>query len=306
MATTGRRGTPGVRQRGTGRQAPWQATVRGPDGRERTKTFRTMVEAQRWRTAELVAMNAGEWVDPRAGKVAFGDFAEDWRRSQVHRPATADLVESHMRNHVLPKFGARPLASIRPSDVQTWVKGLSDDLAPATIKLVFRYTSMVFKAAVVDGLIARNPCVGAKLPPRPRVQVVPLETAEVLAVIEAMPDHLRCAAALGAGTGLRQGEAMGVTVDRVDFLRRQLVIDRQLVTPQRGRPYLGPLKTPASVRTLPLPDFVLGELARHLERFQPGQWGLRTCERVACIATLQEVTAKRRFAFPSSTHGLFG
>jgi hypothetical protein len=36
---------------------------------------------------------------------------------------------------------------------------------------------------------------------------------------------------LGLGAGVRQSEATGLTVDRVDFLRRQLTVDRQLVSP---------------------------------------------------------------------------
>jgi integrase len=154
------------------------------------------------------------------------------------------------------------------------VRGLSEELAPATVELVFRYVSMPFTAAVGDRLIARNPCAGVKLPKRPRPQVVPLATEEVLAVIDAMPAHLRCAAVLGAGAGLRQGEALGVTRDRVNFLRRQLVVDQQLLTVKGKAPYLGPPKTLSSVRTLPLPDFVLGELAQHMERYTPGPWGL--------------------------------
>jgi integrase len=176
--------------------------------------------------------------------------------------------------HVLPRFGNRPLASIRPSEIQAWARGLSDELAPATTELVFRFVFAIFKAAVDDRLIARNPCVGTKLPRRVRAQVIPLETAQVLAVIDAMPERLRAAAVLGAGCGLRQGEALGVTVDRVDFLRRQLVVDRQLLTLTGQAPHLAPPKTPSSVRTLPLADFVLTKLARHVEHFEPGEGGL--------------------------------
>jgi len=123
-------------------------------------------------------------------------------------------------------------------------------------------------------LIARNPCLEVKLPQRERQQVEPLDTSEVLSLIEAMPDRLRAVAVLGAGAGLRQGEALGVTLDRVNFLRRQLVVDRQLVTLAGHDPYLAPPKTLASVRTIPLPQFVTSELARHLEQFEPGEWEL--------------------------------
>ena len=48
---------------------------------------------------------------------------------------------------------------------------------------------------------------------------------------------------------MRQGECLGLTVDRVDFLRRVMHVDRQLVTVS-GRPaFLTPPKTSASVRS---------------------------------------------------------
>ncbi|MGZ4561210.1 MAG: site-specific integrase, partial [Mycobacteriaceae bacterium] len=56
-------------------------------------------------------------------------------------------------------------------------------------------------------------------------------------------------------------------VDRVDFLRRELRVDRQLVTPQKGFPTFGPPKTGASVRTIPLPQMVVASLAAHLQQY---------------------------------------
>jgi integrase len=261
---------PSVRRRGTG----WQATYRGPDHHERTRTFPRKIDADRWVTDQLAALNRGEWVDPRNGRTTFGAFAEAWRKSQIHSPGTAELIEGHFRRHVLPTFGHRPLASVRPSEIQALVKRLSEHLSPGTVEFVFRYVSGVFKAAAVDRLISGNPCSGARLPKKQPVQVEPLPTAEVLAIISAMPERLRGAAVLGAGAGLRQGEACGVTLDRVDFLRRQVVVDRQILTPVGAPPRFGPPKTQASNRTVPLCGYVLGELARHLEHFEPGDQGL--------------------------------
>jgi integrase len=72
---------------------------------------------------------------------------------------------------------------------------------------------------------------------------------------------------LAAGTGLRQGEAFGLTLDRVDFLRRRVRVDRQLVQVGSGAPAFGPPKTAASVRTVPMADVTLQALARHLEAY---------------------------------------
>jgi integrase len=68
---------------------------------------------------------------------------------------------------------------------------------------------------------------------------------------------------------MRQGECLGLTVDRLDFLRRVVHVDRQLVT-VTGRPsFLTAPKTAASVRTIPLPQVVLDALAAHLGAFPP-------------------------------------
>ncbi len=70
---------------------------------------------------------------------------------------------------------------------------------------------------------------------------------------------------LGAGAGLRFGEATGLIVPRAELLRRRI---RVLEQAQNGA--LGPLKTKASQRVVPVSDWVIEEIAAHLERFGPG------------------------------------
>lgn len=104
--------------------------------------------------------------------------------------------------------------------------------------------------------------------------LVPLTVAEVRALAAAAPPELEAAVVVGACTGLRQGELFGLTGDRVAWLKRELVVDRQLVTPTKGKPTFGPCKTSRSVRTVPVVDHALGVLAQHVERFGPGDDGL--------------------------------
>ena len=75
---------------------------------------------------------------------------------------------------------------------------------------------------------------------------------------------------LGAATGLRPGELFGVTVDRVDFLRRLIHVDRQLT--RAG--ILGPPKSDTSHRVVPLTDSVLLEVSEHLARWPVDGSGL--------------------------------
>jgi integrase len=86
--------------------------------------------------------------------------------------------------------------------------------------------------------------------------------------------RLEALVTLAAGTGMRPGECFGLTVDRVRFLERTAMVDRQLVTVQGQAPCLGPPKTRASNRTIPLPQVVVDALAAHLAEFPAAPDGL--------------------------------
>jgi integrase len=175
--------------------------------------------------------------------------------------------------HVLPTFENRPIAAVRTSEVQAWVSGL--ELAPSTVEVAYGKLAAIFRAAVEDRVIARSPCTRSiRLPRTEGDEVLPMPPEQVAAMVGAVGDRYRALVVLLAGTGLRPGEALGLTVDRVNFLRRTIRVDRQLVTLANETPKLGPVKTPSSVRTVPAPQSVLDELARHLERYSPGPDGL--------------------------------
>jgi integrase len=86
-------------------------------------------------------------------------------------------------------------------------------------------------------------------------------------LVAALPERFRALAILGAGSGMRQGEAFGLSVDRINFLRRTVQVDRQLVLVQGHEPFLAPPKTAKSHRTIPLPQVVINALAAHLATF---------------------------------------
>ena len=71
---------------------------------------------------------AGAYVDTAAGKTTFEQYAETWRSVQVHRPSTSAQIETHLRRHVYPHLGRRPLGQLRPSEHQAWAKHLSGEL----------------------------------------------------------------------------------------------------------------------------------------------------------------------------------
>ena len=185
-----------------------------------------------------------------------------------------------MRRHAYPTLGDRPLSSILPSEVQAWVRrlGTTDGdrkaLAPATVGVLHSIVSSVFKAAVRDRRLMANPCEGTKLPKPEWVKVTPPTTEQVAVLRDSIGvPALRAVVTFTAGTGLRQGEVFGLTVDRLNMLRRGVTVDRQLVQLTNQPPRLGPPKTKASVRTVPLPQVVVDALAAHLARHGRGDVG---------------------------------
>ena len=248
----------------------WRARYREhPGGPQRARHFDRKSEAERFLARVTSQLLEGSYVHSTAGRRPFAEYAAAWQESQVHRPTTVVQVDAHLRNHMLPAFGDRPVASIRPSEVQAWVRRLSDVLAPATVEVVYRIFAAILNAAVDDRLITRSPCIGVRLPRQARRPVDPPTVEQIEALIDAMPDRYRALVVLAAGTGLRQDECFGLTVDRVDFLRRTIKVDRQLVLAATGSPQFGPPKE-ASVRTVPLPSVVATALAAHLERWPVG------------------------------------
>jgi integrase len=252
----------------------WRARYRDPQGKEHAKHFDRKIDGERWLTTVEHSKLTGEYVDPGAGRITFETYAEEWRAVQVHRPSTAAQVETNLRRNVYPVIGNRPIGQIRTSEVQAMVKGLSATLAPGTVELVYRYTAAVFLAAVRDRVITSTPCEGIKLPKAERRQVVPMSLGQVVGLTEGLPERYRALVTLGAGSGLRQGEAFGLTVDRVDFLRGTVKVDRQLVLMPSGPPTFGPPKTEASYRTIPVPQLVVDALSAHLAEFGRGTDGL--------------------------------
>ena len=128
------------------------------------------------------------------------------------------------------------------------------------------------EAAVRDRMIPFSPCVDIRLPhKKPANLLQVLTTDQVLDLAEAVPDRYHHLIVAECGMGLRPGELFGLTVDRVDFLKRTVRIDQQLVRDRTdgGVKLSNKLKTRTSYRTLPLASMVADALAAHLDLYGP-------------------------------------
>jgi integrase len=113
--------------------------------------------------------------------------------------------------------------------------------------------------------VAWNPCLGVELPRTEKDLVVPLTLAQIEAVADAIGEYYRPLVTLGAGAGLRISEALGLPILNIDWLGKQLKVRQQVVRVNRVTS-IGPVKTHASLRTVPMAPVVVAELAAYLER----------------------------------------
>jgi len=259
----------------TRRGPRYEVRLRGPDGTERSRTSRTLRDAERYERDQRAMFDRGNWIDPRGASLPLEQFALRWLSERPDlRPRTLELYESLLRRHILPAFGGLPLRKIAPSLVRSWNAALACK-HPITAAKAYRLLSGMLNTAVADELIGRNPCAvrGAaqeRSPERPMVSI-----AEVDALVAAMPEPWRLAVELAARRlavelaawcHLRVGEVLGLERRDVDLLHRRIHIERTAYD-IGGRLELGPPKTEAGRRTVSIPPHILPSIERHLRTF---------------------------------------
>ncbi|MFF2749498.1 tyrosine-type recombinase/integrase [Kitasatospora sp. NPDC058048] len=256
---------------GTGKR--YRARYEGPDGKEKSKSFpdRQKRQAENWLIETEADMSRGQYIDPRAGRTTFQQFAERWLKAQTTDPASQILVETRLRLHAFPRIGQRPLDSFRPSHIQELVKELEQSpISGGYARNIYSDVRAVLSAAVDDGLLNRNPCGAASVRP-PTVEtrrVVPWLPEQVFAVRGALPERYQAMADLGAGCGLRQGEIVGLAEDDTfDFESGTVRVLRQ-VKQIRGKAVFAPPKCNKE-RDVPLPSSVAAAVRAHMDAYKP-------------------------------------
>lgn len=254
----------------------YRARYQGPDRRWRSRTFDRRIDAQRWLNNELVKLDRGEWVDPRAGRVLFESVADRWMAGRATlRASTQARHQSYLNSLVLPHLGDRPIGSVQPSDLDAWIADLgAEGKAPATVQKAWQIASGVFRLAVRDRLIALSPARDVRLPKIERKEPIAFTVEEVMRLADAIDPRYRALVLVGAFGGLRIGELAGLQLGDFDPLR-SLIRVRRTASDVRGEVIVGPPKTAKSIRTVVLPRSITEHLVDHLARLDetgPEAW----------------------------------
>ncbi len=253
MATISKRGT------------RWRVRYIGPDGKQKSISCATKIEAEkRAREAER-SVDRGEWRDPRRGAVTVSEWSEQWLRTRVDlRPTTRARMESIVRLHVQKRFGDRKLSSLSNYDVRAWVSEMVDaGVGTTTIrKSVFALRKML-DAAIADRRISVNAAAVVDVPAEQQADQMFLTRDEVDILADVILPRYRAMILLAAYGGLRWGELVALRRDRIDTLRSRVTVSETAIQ-VGGKIEFGPPKTKKSKRVVPVARQVMREVEQHL------------------------------------------
>jgi integrase len=249
----------------------YRARYVAPDGSEKSKSFPDKQKrlAENWLTNIEADMSRGQYIEPRAARTTFREYAERWLAVLTTDLTSRAAVEGRLRLHALPYLGVRPIGSFQPEHIREWTRQLEEAVTSAAYRrLIFDAVSSVFNAAVDDRLLSSNPCRARSVKaPRPAPsRVHPWTAAQVFAVRAGLPERYQAVVDVGAGCGLRQGEIFGLAVDNIGDLGWLYV--RQQVKKVRGTLVFAPPKR-GKLRDVPLDPEVSAVLSEHMKRFPP-------------------------------------
>lgn len=287
-----------ARGRGIG---PWKAEYRDAAGKRHSQSgFSTKAEGVAWVSEQLAGVRRGRHIAPSAGKKSLGEWHGEWWASRVAELSTAATDAGRIKKYVLPRWEDHQLGAIRHTAVQGWVRELQKaGLAPATVRSIYQLLNSMLEAARKDDLIPDNPARGVNLPtipPGTEVYLTRGEVDRIAAVIDnetlliphrqsgtrvepkrvnpkhkgrprrVPPGFNRVVVLLLAYTGMRWGEAAGLSWGRVHLDRRRIdVVD--VLTEIGARREIKPYPKGKKRRSVPIPAVLHEALTLHrLER----------------------------------------
>ncbi len=164
-------------------------------------------------------------------------------------------------------LGGHLLVQLTPPHVQALLNAKSDTgLSPRTVAYIRSVLRQALRQGERWGMVGRNVASLAAPPRVPRREVRPLSPDQARRFLEAINgDRLESLYVLAIGTGLRQGEILGLSWADVDLDAATVTVTHAL---QRvdGRLVLVEPKSRTSRRVVPLPAFAIDALQAQRRR----------------------------------------
>lgn len=168
-------------------------------------------------------------------------WAKTWLTEQAHklRPKTHATYSSLMRQHILPVIGKKKIAAIAPADLRRIRDGIlradprhrgGKPLSTTTALQAYRVLSHCLEDARRERLITENVCDRVDPPKRAKAERGAFTLDQARSIIRTAADQPGGSRFIAQiGTGMRQSELLGLTLDDVDLDAREIHVRWQLM-----------------------------------------------------------------------------
>lgn len=238
---------------------------------QRSVSGKTQKEVAQKLKATTAAIDAGTYTAP--SKLTVGEWLDVWSEEYLGgvKPFTVVSYKGHIRNHIKPALGAIRLEALNTHTIQKFYNELGqphDDapgLSAKTVKNIHGILHMALQQAVAVGYIRFNPTDACTLPRIVKKELTPLDEEQSKAFLNAIKGHrFEALFTVTLFTGMREGEAIGLCWDCIDFNKGTILIEKQLQREKKpgGAYVFAPLKNDKSRRITPAP-WVMQILKHH-------------------------------------------
>jgi len=212
-------------------------------GRTQKEVARKLKEAVRDRDRGTLVMTT----------TTVASWMTEWlaRQERTLKPQTMRSYREKSRNYIEPHLGRHRLTALRAGHIEAMYAAMrADGRAEATVRQVHAILRAALKDAVRKDQLGVSPMEKVDPPGTQKNVRDQFDVDQARRVLRAAGDDARWWLALFYG--MRQGEALGLEWEWVDFDRHALKIEQTLQKGSDGRLFLGPPKTKKSQRWLPL------------------------------------------------------
>jgi integrase len=196
--------------------------------------------------------------------MTFGDFIEGVALP-FYRPkwkgSTAITTESRMRHHLQAEFGEEKLSALTLKRLQAMLSSKAASYSKSTVAHLRWDLRLIFKLAMAEGFIERDPTSALYTPKEARVAAKRVMTGEEVEQHIAVQDvRERVIAHLAIFVGMRPGEILALQRRHISEDFREVTIEQRLYRADIDVP-----KTNSSKRTAAIPTQTAGELRQWME-----------------------------------------
>ena len=249
---------------------------------EYKRGFATKREAKAYEEDFVDNLEHHESEDTTLRQKTFGDVYGEYMASHKREDmklSTITTKENIFERHIFPYFKDVPVRAITDDDIHAWqlkIKAKTTTsgkpFSESFLRTIQSQFNSIMNYANSKGYLKSNPLADIKNMgiKDKRIEFWTTEEYERFAY-EAMeyPEYYYCFEVL-YWCGLREGEMLALTPSDIDFYSKTISISKTYSVIKR-KEYITSPKTPSSVRTVSMPDFLCEELKEYMDQLYDPQ-----------------------------------